>query len=202
PADELVNGSIRWETLTLPAERLLDERAAKEAQTHGAASPYERTLVRADGRRVPVLVGALALTPGESALLWFVIDLGARQQLAEEQAARALLDVVFEMAPFGLGLYDHELRFLRLNRRLAEITGLPPEAQLGQRLPDVLPQLGPEIFDHFDHVFRTGEPIEHAEVRGRTPASPDERFWEVSYYPVRTPDGPFFTVAAIVYAWT
>jgi PAS domain S-box-containing protein len=201
-AKDLAGDAVRWQALSLPAERLLDERAAAEARTHGAASPYERTLVRADGRHVPVLVGALAIAPGEPALLWFVIDLGARQKLAEEQAARALLDVIFETAPVGLGLYDHELRFLRVNRRLAEINGLPPEAQLGRRLPEVLPELGPEVLEQFARVIETGESLEHAEAHGRTPASPDDRHFEVSYYPVRTPGAPFFSIAAIVYEVT
>jgi PAS domain S-box-containing protein len=125
-----------------------------------------------------------------------------RQQLAEEQAERALLDVIFETAPVGLGLYDSELRFLRLNRRMAEINGLPPEEQLGRRLPDVLPEIGPEVLEAFARVFRTGESLENAEAHGRTRASPEERYWQVSYYPVRTGDGPFLSVAAMVHEVT
>src|SRR5262249_29243229 len=131
-AEELADGVLRWDTLTLPAERLLDERAAADAREHGAALPYERTLVRAGGRRGPVLVGVFAIAPAESALLRVAIDLGTREELAEEQAARSLLDVVFETAPIGLGLYDREFRVLRVDRRLAEITGLSREEQLGR----------------------------------------------------------------------
>jgi len=42
-AEELADGVLRWDTLTLPAERLLDERAAAEAREHGAASPSRST---------------------------------------------------------------------------------------------------------------------------------------------------------------
>src|SRR4029453_19126850 len=49
---------------------------------------------------------------------------------------------------------------------------------------------------------RTGEPVEHVEVRGRTPASPDERYLDVSCYPVGIPDDPFFSVASVVYEVT
>src|SRR5262245_33272268 len=200
--EDLTAKGIRWETFALPAERALDERAVREAQTHGAAPPYERTLVRRDGGRVPVLVGALAIAPGESALLWFAIDLGARERLAEEQAARTLLDVIFETAPVGLGLYDHHLRFVRVNRRLAEINGMPPSAQVGRPLSEVLPDIGPEMRESLTRVFRTGDPVEHVEVRGRTPASPTDRFLDVSFYGVGIPNDPFFTVASIVYETT
>ena len=201
-AEELADGVLRWDTLTLPAERLLDERAAADAREHGAALPYERTLVRADGRRVPVLIGVFAIAPAESALLRVAIDLGTREELAEEQAARSLLDVVFETAPIGLGLYDREFRVLRVDRRLAEITGLSREEQLGRGVPELLPELGPGMLADFEHVIRSGQPLEHAEARGRTPASPDERYFDVSYYPVRTPGVPSFSIAAIVYEVT
>jgi len=197
--DDLALEGIQWDALALPGDRLLDERAATDARAYGAASPYERTLVCTDGRRIPVLVGAVAVVPGESALLWFVIDLSTRARLEKERAERTLLDVVFETAPVGFGVFDSELRFLRLNRRLAEINGLPPQEQLGRRMPEVLPQLGPEVQSAFAHVFRTGEAIEGTEVHGRTPASDELRTWEVSFYPVRTGDGPLFGVASVVH---
>src|SRR5262249_11204865 len=41
--------ALRWDQFALPAERTLDERAASDARKHGAAPPYERTLVCPDG---------------------------------------------------------------------------------------------------------------------------------------------------------
>ena len=79
--------ALRWGEFALPAERPLDERAASDARIHGAAAPYERTLVCPDGHRIPVLVGALAISTEEPALLWFVIDLGGRGRSREEDAA-------------------------------------------------------------------------------------------------------------------
>ncbi|HKA28315.1 MAG TPA: HAMP domain-containing sensor histidine kinase [Candidatus Binatia bacterium] len=79
--------ALRWGEFALPAERPLDERAASDARMHGAAAPYERTLVCPDGHRIRVLVGALAISTEEPALLWFVIDLGGRRRSREEDAA-------------------------------------------------------------------------------------------------------------------
>jgi PAS domain S-box-containing protein len=193
-------------TLALAApgllDHLLDQQAATEARTRGAALPYERTLVRPDGRRVAALVCAFAAAPGDATIGWLVIDLGARQRLVGARAHRPLLDVIFERAPVGLGVYDRDLRFLRLNHRLAEINGLPPEQQLGRRISDVLPGLPRQALEPFAHVFRTGEAVEGVEVRGRTPASPGERCWDVSYYPVTAGDGPLFGVAAVVHEVT
>jgi hypothetical protein len=107
---------MRWDALALPAERELDERAAIQARTHGAAPSYERTLVCPDGRRVPVLVGALAVAPEESTLLWFVVDLSSRTPLQEERAAllrergRAEADSVRHAKDEFLAVLSHELR--------------------------------------------------------------------------------------------
>src|SRR5262249_19662640 len=79
--------ALRWDDFALPSERALDERAASDARTYGAAPPYERTLVCPDGHRIPVLVGALAISVEEPALLWFVVDLDGRSRSHEAGAA-------------------------------------------------------------------------------------------------------------------
>src|SRR5262245_880494 len=76
--------ALRWDEFALAAERPLDERAASDALTFGAAPPYERTLVCPDGHRIPVLVGALAISVDEPALLWFALELGSRGRSQDE----------------------------------------------------------------------------------------------------------------------
>jgi PAS domain S-box-containing protein len=115
PGDPPLEG-MRWEALALPADRELDERAASQARAHGAAPSYERTLVCPDGRRIPVLVGALTAVPEESTLLWFVVDLSSRTRLQEERAAllrergRAEADSVRHAKDEFLSVLSHELR--------------------------------------------------------------------------------------------
>jgi PAS domain S-box-containing protein len=115
PGDPPLEG-MRWEALALPADRELDERAASQACAHGAAPSYERTLVCPDGRRIPVLVGALAAVSEESTLLWFVVDLSSRTRLQEERAAllrergRAEADSVRHAKDEFLSVLSHELR--------------------------------------------------------------------------------------------
>jgi signal transduction histidine kinase len=103
-------------THSLPAERSLDAQAATDARAHGAAPSYERTLVCPDGRRIPVLVGTLAVAPGRSPLLWFVIDLTSRTRLQDERAAllrergRAEAESVRRAKDEFLAVLSHELR--------------------------------------------------------------------------------------------
>jgi len=108
--------ALRWDEFALPTERSLDERAASDARIDGAAVPYERTLVCPDGHRIPVLVGALAISTEEPALLWFVVDLGSRSRSQEEDVAfqreegRAEAESVRRAKDEFLGVLSHELR--------------------------------------------------------------------------------------------
>ena len=84
----------------------------------------------------------------------------------------ALLDAVFDQSPVGLGLWDGELRFVRVNPALAVIDGVPAEAHIGRRLEEVLPELDASAGDAVRRVLDTGEPVLEIELEGETPAAP------------------------------
>ena len=65
--------------------------------------------------------------------------------LTELEGERALLKSLLDNAPVGFGFFDHDLRYLRLNPALAEITGVPIGGHVGRTLSEVLPDLSPEV---------------------------------------------------------
>jgi PAS domain S-box-containing protein len=83
--DALDGGALSWIELTPPGWEEIDQRAMVELMATGACAPYEKELRRADGSRVPVLVG-IALLPGSDASVGFVLDLAGRKR-AEGRAA-------------------------------------------------------------------------------------------------------------------
>src|SRR5204863_9955397 len=90
----------------------------------------------------------------------------------------------------GLGFFDRDLRFLRVNDALAMINGLPADEHVGRSLPDLMAGLPDEVSRDIRSVFDTGKPVVNREVSGETPAAPSEtRHWLVSYYPVRAVEG-------------
>ncbi len=122
-------------------------------------------------------------------------------KMGEPQAAApsALLDAIFANAPVGLGFWDSELRFQRLNEALAAMIGLPVDEILGRRLPDILGSLGFEQQEVVKRVLAERDPVVDLVVRGETPAAPGvEREWLSSYYPVLAPDGELLGAAVIV----
>jgi PAS domain S-box-containing protein len=112
-------------------------------------------------------------------------QVNAHRQIEE---AHALLDTIFTSAPIGLGFWDRELRFTRLNPALAEMNGLPVEAHLGKTPGEVLPNLVDlqQVMETWRQVIETGQPLLNVEINGETPARPGEpRTWLESWYPVK-----------------
>lgn len=110
-----------------------------------------------------------------------------RERATQElQELTGLLDALFENAPLGLGFWDLELRFQRLNQALAQINGLPVEAHIGKTIQELLPDVADGVSQTMQRVLNTGEPVFHQPVTGTTPAEPGvPRHWSVTYYPVR-----------------
>ena len=104
---------------------------------------------------------------------------GARQQISE-------IEAIYAHAPVGLCVVDSDLRFVRMNERLAEINGVSVARHLGRTVREVLPDLAENLEPLFRSVLDTGEPLLQREIHGATPAQPGvERDWLASYYPLK-----------------
>lgn len=99
-------------------------------------------------------------------------------------------DLLFQVAPAGLAVFDRDLRFLRCNDFLAGINGLPVDAHPGRTIRELLPDLAPEVEPRFRAVLETGEPQQSLKVTGITPQAPGRRrtFIE-SALPLKDADG-------------
>ncbi|WP_168220299.1 PAS domain-containing protein [Azospirillum thermophilum] len=120
---------------------------------------------------------------------------------SEERARLQLLEVetLYRTAPIGLGLFDRELRFLRVNEALAAMNGPSVDEHLGRCAWEVVPALRAVAEPLFCRVLETGEPVLGIELRGTTPSQPGvERVWIEDFYPVKRPDGTLMAIGAIV----
>jgi PAS domain S-box-containing protein len=110
----------------------------------------------------------------------------------------AVLQAFFDGAPVGLGVWDTDLRYVRVNSALAQINGVEVDAHPGRRPSELLGELGGMVEEGFRRVLETGEAVE-VEVTGHTPAHHDEeRHWLARYYPLRGPDGTLHGIGAVV----
>jgi PAS domain S-box-containing protein len=138
-----------------------------------------------------VLIAQTEMSAGQDVIRLLTVVLGAalavwvallRQRL---QSTVALLDVVFERAPIGLALLGTDVRYVRVNDRLAEINGVPAGEHVGHTIPDLFPDLPPQVAADVLRVARTGEPLIEVEVTGATRADGGDRRFLASYWPVR-----------------
>lgn len=143
------------------------------------------------------------LTPGEPHHSKRVLVLTLAANGATEKAladANALLDTIFDTAPIGLGVWDRDLRFVRVNKRLAEINGVPPEAHIGKRPGEILPEIADidDIYARWNEIFETGKSWNNIEVKGATPAAPGlVRTWNENFYPIKV-NGRVVNIGAVV----
>jgi GAF domain-containing protein len=111
----------------------------------------------------------------------------ARTNQAEAERNAAVLDELFRAAPIGLALLDREMRYVRVNRQLAEMHGIPAEAHLGKTPLALLPGLpGEKMAEAFRKVVATGAPVTGVAVAGETTAAAGTTGrWVGDWYPVR-----------------
>ncbi|MFC5550907.1 hybrid sensor histidine kinase/response regulator [Massilia aerilata] len=121
-------------------------------------------------------------------------ELLARSRTEFDAMEKAYLD-----APLGLAMLDRDLRYLRINRHLANINGLAIEAHIGKSVEEIVPDLAPQVRERFGEVLRTGKPLIGAVLAGKTGSQPGvERFWRENVYPILGPDGAVVGVTVTV----
>ena len=75
-------------------------------------------------------------------------ELTRRIQELEERLRE--LEQLYATAPVGLCLVDTELRFVRINEKLAAIYGRPRQEHLGRGIRELLP----EVADQIEPIYR------------------------------------------------
>src|SRR3954447_2173518 len=117
----------------------------------------------------------------------------------EAKRTAALLDSLYDSAPIGLGFWDRDLRYVRVNEALAAINERSPEDHVGKTFHEVVPQLADELEPLARRVIETGQAVIGLEIEAGTPRHPEApRHWSASYYPVLGPDGEAIGVGAVI----
>jgi PAS domain S-box-containing protein len=120
----------------------------------------------------------------------------------------ALLGTLLDQAPVGFAFIGPDLRFLRVNRALAGLSGLDPDGHVGRSPAEVWPESLARLAEAaLARVLADGRPVlDHglpgdAQAAPGAPGSVDAAVpgarWSFSWYPSRDPDGGILGVSLI-----
>lgn len=166
---------------------------------------------RGDEERGPfwTRIAAVPLTDEEGDALGAAVvitDIDARKRvelalLESEREARASsseIVSIYDTAPVGLAVLDRELRYRRVNERLAEINGIPAASHLGRTVREIVPDVAEIIETIAEKVFSTGEPMLDVELTGTTPALPGVvRHWVAQWMPLKDDAGEVYGISVV-----
>jgi PAS domain S-box-containing protein len=111
-------------------------------------------------------------------------DLRASEERAQRRLAE--LDAVYDSAPVGLCVLDADLRYVRINQRMADMNGLPADKHIGRTVRDMVPHVADQAEPVLRRVLETGEPVLGIDIVGETAAHPGvQRIWVENWHPIR-----------------
>jgi PAS domain S-box-containing protein len=119
---------------------------------------------------------------------------------AEEVARQRLVELeeLYHNAPVGLCLLDRDLRYLRINQRLADINGIPAGEHIGRTVRELMPALADTLEPSMREVVATGEPRLDVEIVSETPSRPGvQRSFTEQWLPVKDAHGQVTGVSIV-----
>jgi PAS domain S-box-containing protein len=96
--EELQSGRLRWDQMTPAEYRERDHAAVEELRRTGAATPWEKELIRKDGSRVPILIGVAMLEASEASCIACIVDLSALRRLEEQFRQAQKMEAIGQLA--------------------------------------------------------------------------------------------------------
>ena len=135
----------------------------------------------------------------------FEIDKPRREEegdrLSKERARRQLaeIDAVYATAPVGLCVVDRDLRFVRINERLARLNGASVAEHIGRGIQEMVPDVAAIMVPLLQGVITSGKPLLNNECVSETPALPGKpRTWIGHFYPLTDDSGWVIGINVVV----
>ncbi|MFP5235362.1 MAG: EAL domain-containing protein [Acidobacteriota bacterium] len=130
---------------------------------------------------------------------WKNLSIGSMEGLPAQKLAQ--LQAVYDGAPVGLGFLDRGLRFVNLNRQLAEMGGHSVQEYLGNTAQEMVPDLYAKFEPYIKRALQ-GEAIAGFEINMPATGAGGARTHLVSYQPARDEAGEVVGVSVAALDFT
>ena len=130
-----------------------------------------------------------------------VIEEVTERKRAEEaqRAELQYIETIYQNAPVGLCALDLNLRYVRINERLATMNGMPVERHIGRTVREALPRLADGIEAICRQVSETGQPVLNREFEGQSDEQPGVLRTAVTHWmPLKQADGRVTGISVVV----
>jgi formate hydrogenlyase transcriptional activator len=109
-----------------------------------------------------------------------------------------LLSAYFSASKVGLCILDADLRYLAINKNLAEMNGIPAEAHLGKSVREMLGDFAELLEPQFGQVLATRQPILNLEISSIIPTRSEPGHWLEHYIPIKGATGEVTQIGVVV----
>lgn len=109
----------------------------------------------------------------------------------------AHLQALYDGAPAGLGFLDRNLRYVNLNRKLADMNGAPVEEHLGNTVAEMVPALFPQVEPYLRRALE-GEAVVDVEAKLPGTAATGVETRLLSYQPAKDETGEVLGISVAV----
>lgn len=170
-----------------PDEREAVARQSLEYERSGGPYTQRYRILNAAGEYRTLVDSGSPRFAADGTLLGYAgTSLDITDQLQAESArveAEVLLTTALEAAPVGLGFVDRDLRYVRVNKALAEFHASSVDAHMGRKVGEILDPLELDLDDVYRRVLDTGVTVRDVDVE--TTVGGARRRFRASYHPVR-----------------
>jgi PAS domain S-box-containing protein len=109
------------------------------------------------------------------------------------------IENLYNSVPIGLAVLDLDLRFLKINERLAEINGVSAQDHIGKTIKELLPDMYDTSVGIVERILETGQSQLGIEFQGITASHPGIiRSWSEDWIPLRNQSGEIFRISVVV----
>ena len=206
---EVPPSSAAWFALMHPDDR---SRLVVSPALYGSPGRYstEYRVKHKDGRWVWLWDRGRATTAPDGRLVRLIgsaIDVSERKEIetalaeSENRARNSLAEIeaIYDTARVGLCVLDRESRYVRINKRLAEMNGLPVADHIGKTVREIVPAIADTVEEIAARVFETGQGVPDVELSGTTAAAPGSlRVWLEQWMPLRNASDEIVGVNVVV----
>ncbi len=119
-------------------------------------------------------------------MIGYLTDISDRKSLEKELALRqAQFDAFFTDSPVGLCILDDQLRFVQINKMLAEMNGASEAEHIGKTVGEILPDIAPTVEPLYQEILKTKKSVINLEITGKNEREPGIiRHIVASYFPL------------------